>query len=357
MNLLEQELRYPLGDVLPQPGACIEVATGVYWHRMALPFALDHINLWLLRDQIDGVDGWTVVDCCLDNPSAKAQWETVFEQCLAGLPVLRVVATHMHPDHLGLAHWLCARWQVPLWISATDYQTAKNLIMSTPTHNGDQAIGFFKSHGLMDEAVHAALKDRNFQFGHMVPALPTQFVRLFDGLVLQIGPHQWHCISGYGHAPEHIALHCPALNTLISGDMVLPRISSNISVYDTEPDANPLQMFLDSLDKFSHLNADCLVLPSHGKPFTGLHERISQLKHHHAERLQDITAACPLNGLSAAEALRILFKRDMDAHQMTFALGESLAHLHLLWWVGDFQRLRAEDGSYRFKPIEAGLHP
>lgn len=357
MNLLEQELSYPLGDALPAPGQRMEVADGVYWHRMALPFALDHINLWLLKDTIDGVDGWTVVDCCLDNPLARAQWQQVFDDSLDGLPILRVVVTHMHPDHLGLAHWLCAHWQVPLWISATDYQTAKNLIASTPTHDGQQAIAFFKSHGLVDDQVHAALKDRTLQFGHMVPTLPTQYVRLFDGQVLTIGHRSWYCISGYGHAPEHIALHCPSLNTLISGDMVLPRISSNISVYDSEPESNPLQMFLDSLQKFVKLNADCLVLPSHGKPFTGLHQRISQLHHHHAERLEDLRSASSESGLSAAQALQILFKRNMDAHQMTFALGESLAHLHLLWLSGDFQRWRGSDGIYRFRPIEARPHP
>ena len=357
MNLLEQELNYPLGDALPPPGQRMEVAEGVFWHRMALPFALDHINLWLLKDEIHGVQGWTVVDCCLDNPQARAQWQQVFDQCLEGLPILRVVATHMHPDHLGLAHWLCARWQVPLWISATDYQTAKNLIASTATHDGHQAIGFFKSHGLRDEGVLAALKDRTLQFGHMVPALPSQFVRLFDGLVVKIGAHDWHCISGYGHAPEHIALHCPALNTLIAGDMVLPRISSNISVYDTEPESNPLQMFLDSLEKFKHLPTDCLVLPSHGKPFTGLHQRIIQLRHHHAERLEDLTQACTSQGLNASQALQILFKRALDPHQMTFALGESLAHLHLLWHAGDFQRFKDAEGGYSFRPTAAAIHP
>lgn len=357
MNLLEQELRYPLGDSLPAPGQRMEVAAGVHWHRMSLPFALDHINLWLVKDQIDGVDGWTVVDCCLDNPQARAQWQTVFDQCLDGLPVLRVVVTHMHPDHLGLAHWLCAHWQVPLWISATDYQTAKNLIASVATHDGQQAISFFQSHGLTDPLVLAALKDRTLHFGHLVPALPTQYVRLYDGLSLQMGGHRWQCISGYGHAPEHIALHCPALNVLIAGDMVLPRISSNISVYDSEPESNPLQMFLDSLQKYAHLDPDCLVLPSHGRPFTGLHQRISQLRHHHAERLDDLTSACTAQGLTAEQALRVLFKRALDAHQMTFALGESLAHLHFLWFAGEFQRFKGSDGIYRFKPSAAVPHP
>ena len=357
MNLLEQELHYPLGNTLAPVGQALQVAEGVHWIRMALPFALDHINLWLLKDRIDGVEGWTIVDCCLDNPQARNQWSEVFANCLNGLPVLRVIATHMHPDHLGLAHWLCAHWQVPLWISATDYHTAKNLIAITPSHDGQQAIGFFKSHGLQDESVHDALRDRTLQFGHMVPALPRQFVRLYDGLALHIDGRAWHCISGYGHAPEHIALHCPTLNILISGDMVLPRISSNISVYDSEPESNPLQMFLDSLDKFAHLPADCLVLPSHGKPFTGLHQRITQLKHHHAERLADIMTACPATGFTANDVLPVLFKREMDAHQITFALGESLAHLHCLWFAGDLSRQLRPDGVYSFKPSGATIRP
>jgi len=357
MNLLEKELTYPLGETLPLMGQSLEITKGVFWLRMALPFALDHINLWLLRDQMDGVEGWTIVDCCLDNPQARGQWQDVFASSLQGLPVLRVVVTHMHPDHLGLAHWLCAHWQVPLWISATDYHTAKNLIAIAPSHDGQQAIHFFKSHGLQDESVHDALRDRTLQFGHMVPALPKQFVRLYDGLQFTIGGQTWHCISGYGHAPEHIALHCPSLNILISGDMILPRISSNISVYDSEPQANPLQMFLDSLDKFAHLPSDCLVLPSHGKPFTGMHQRIAQLKHHHAERLADILSACPAKGMTAHQVLPVLFKRQMDAHQTTFALGESLAHLHLLWFAGDMTRHSDSDGVYVFKPSAATLHP
>jgi glyoxylase-like metal-dependent hydrolase (beta-lactamase superfamily II) len=357
MNPLEQELRYPLGETLAPSGQTLEIAQGIYWIRMALPFALDHINLWLLKDQINGTDGWTIVDCCLDNPQARSQWGEVFASSLQGLPVLRVVVTHMHPDHLGLAHWLCAHWQVPLWISATDYHTAKNLISNAPGHEGLQAIEFFKSHGLTDESVHDALRDRTLQFGHMVPALPKQFVRLYDGLQFNIGGQVWHCISGYGHAPEHMALHCPAQNILISGDMVLPRISSNISVYDNEPEANPLQMFLDSLQKFVHLPADCLVLPSHGKPFTGMHQRISQLMLHHTERLADIMKVCPPEGVTAYQMLAVLFKRQMDAHQTTFALGESLAHLHYLWFSGAMSRHRGSDGVYRFKPSAATLRP
>jgi glyoxylase-like metal-dependent hydrolase (beta-lactamase superfamily II) len=353
MNLLEKELHYPLGDALPAPGSHLPIAPSVHWLRMALPFALDHINLWLIRDQEDGVDGWCIVDCCLDNPHAREQWLQVFDSTLMGLPVLRVLATHMHPDHLGLAHWLCQHWNIPLYISATDYHTARTLIDHPPPVEGNQAHTFFRSHGLKDPQVLASLTDRSLQFSHMVPALPSQFIRLTDGLALQIGEHSWHCISGYGHAPEHMALHCPALNVLISGDMVLPRISSNISVYDTEPQADPLRLFMQSLLRYADLPADCLVLPSHGKPFTGLHQRISQLLQHHQDRLTDLREAFHDDGMTAMDAMAVLFKRPLDPHQTTFALGESLAHLHYLWFGGELRRSLTADGIYCFTPTAA----
>ena len=131
MNPNESELHYPLGDALPALGTAIEVAPGVRWLRMGLPFALDHINLWLLRDRQDDIDGWTIVDCGISNDATRAAWEQVFAEQLDGLPVLRLIVTHMHPDHIGLAHWLTERWQVRMWISSTDYNAARMASLST----------------------------------------------------------------------------------------------------------------------------------------------------------------------------------------------------------------------------------
>jgi glyoxylase-like metal-dependent hydrolase (beta-lactamase superfamily II) len=194
------------------------------------------------------------------------------------------------------------------------------------------------------------IRERASYYPTLVPAVPRQFRRLMEDDVVHIGGRGWRCISGHGHAPEHIALYCDALNLLIGGDMMLPRISTNVSVFDMEPEADALKLFLQSIDKFTDLPADTLTLPSHGKPFTGLHRRIEQLHEHHRDRLAEVLAACALKPCSAADVLPILFKRKLDLHQTTFAMGEAIAHLHALWFDGRLQRQRDAEGVYRFSP-------
>ncbi|MDD0841025.1 MBL fold metallo-hydrolase [Curvibacter sp. HBC61] len=353
MNLLEQELDYPFGAQLPDSGRTLAVAPGVRWIRMGLPFALDHINLWLLADEIDGRAGWTVVDCCITRDETKAQWEAIFAQELQGLPILRVLVTHMHPDHIGLAHWLCERWQAPLWISATDYYAARLGSQSTTGFGGPDSAAFFVAHGLRDEAQLSEIRGRTSYYPSLVPAVPRRFHRLLDGATVRIGDHDWQCISGYGHAPEHMALYSASQGLLLGGDMMLPRISTNVSVFDQEPESNPLQLFLDSIDRFQALPADTLTLPSHGKPFRGLHTRIRQLHDHHRDRLAEVLAACQAQPCSGADILPVMFKRPLDAHQTTFALGEAVAHLHALWFQGLLQRRLEADGVYRFHAVRA----
>ncbi len=355
-NTQESALHYPLGDTLPAPGATLEVAPGVRWLRMGLPFALDHINLWLLRDVQDGIDGWSIVDCGIDNKATRAHWEQVFATQLQGLPVLRVIVTHMHPDHIGLAHWLCERWTTPardcrLWISSTDWNAARSASQADTAFGGEPAARFFARHGLVDAAALDQVRARSHYYAGMVPRVPSQYRRLLDGMRLRIGAHEWQCIVGYGHAPEHIALHCPALNTLISGDMVLPRISTNVSVHGPEPEGDPLPLYLDSIARMKNLPADTHVLPSHGKPFTGLHTRIDQLHTHHQERFVEVLEACAVQPGSAADMLPVIFKRPLDLHQTTFAMGESLAHLHALAGMGRMRPVEGADGVLRFRTV------
>jgi len=364
-NPRESELQYPLGERRPGPGELIELAPGLRWLRMGLPFALDHINLWLLRDELDAVDGgkvqgWTIVDCGVANEATRANWEQIFAHHLDGLPVLRVIVTHFHPDHIGLADWLCRRWsgalapglsarhECRLWISATDFNLARLASASTVGMGGETAAAFFASHGLSDPEALDKIRQRSSYYPSMVPAVPASFRRLMDGTGLRIGGRLWQCLVGYGHAPEHISLFCPELGLLISGDMLLPRISTNVSVVDVEPEADPLRLYLDSLQRLLALPADTLVLPAHGLPFRGLRARVDQLQQHHAERLAEVDQACRAKPCHAAELLELMFKRKLDLHQTTFAMGEAVAHLNHLWLDGRLARRLDEDGVYRF---------
>ncbi len=352
-NAHEAALHYPLGDQLPRPGGSLLVARGLRWVRMVLPFALDHINLWLLRDRIDGRDGWTVVDCGIANDDTRANWEQLFEHEMEGLPVLRVIVTHMHPDHLGLAFWLTERWSTPdhecrLWMSATDFNSARMATVSTSGVGGEAAARFFARHGLTDPDALERVRARRDHYASLVPQVPSRYRRLMDGQAVNIGGQGWTCSAGYGHAPEHMALYSPALGVLISGDMVLPRISTNVSVGDLEPEANPLELYLASIRKLRDLPVQTLVLPSHGKPFTGLQDRIGQLEQHHDERLAETLQACTRAPCSAAELLPVLFRRPLDLHQTTFAIGEAIAHLHVLEARRQVQGRVAPDGVLRF---------
>jgi len=355
-NPRESELHYPLGDALPAPGGVLEIAPGLRWVRMGLPFALDHINLWLLRDQIAGQPGWTIVDCGVANEATRALWEQVFAEQLDGLPVLRVIVTHFHPDHIGLAAWLVDKWQCRFSISATDFNLARLASTSTVGLGGQTAAAFFASHGLTDPESLAKIRARSSYYPSMVPAVPSSFHRLMNGNTLRIGGQDWICIAGYGHAPEHMSLHCAAYGPaaqplLISGDMVLPRISTNVSVVDVEPEADPLNLYLNSIAEMLKLPGETLVLPSHGKPFSGLHARVDQLQAHHRERLDEVLDACRAKPCHAAELLDLLFKRKLDLHQTTFAMGESVAHLNALWLSGQLRRQRDADGIYRFSAV------
>lgn len=352
----EKKLSYPWGDDMPEPGHALTVADGVRWIRMPLPFALDHINLWLLRDEIDGQDGWTVVDCGISRDQVKALWEQIFDNALDGLPILRVVVTHMHPDHIGLAYWLCERWNAPLFITMTDYAIAR--LWSTPVKDdntgggptGGAAVEHFARHGLVDPVAQEKIRQRANYYPDLVPAVPHTFNRLMNGQRLQIGGREWRIIVGYGHAPEHASLYCGTLQTLISGDMLLPRISTNVSVFAYEPDANPLPLYLNSLRDYDDLPENTLVLPSHGRPFRGMHERVGQQLTHHAERLAEVLDACSVPQ-STSDIIPVLFKRQLDLHQLTFAMGEALAHLHALYFEGKLTRAMGADGIIRFQQV------
>jgi glyoxylase-like metal-dependent hydrolase (beta-lactamase superfamily II) len=330
-------LEYPFPEV-PAPGTTLEVAPGIHWLSMPLPFQLDHINLWLIEDE----DGWTVVDTGIGNEQTRGLWERI----LANRKVKRVLVTHYHPDHAGNAAWLCQRYGVELWMTQGEYLTAHAVRSSTAGYTTDAVLSVFRKNGL-DEQRASGMGGRGNRYAALVPEFPLSYRRIIEGDQIEIGKHRWRAIVGHGHAPEHLSLYAKNLNTLIAGDMLLSTISTNVSVWSIDPEGDPLRLFLDSIARYRDLPKDVLVLPSHGKPFRGAHDRVEQLEKHHQDRLGELLDALK-KPQSAAELLSVLFRRPLDAHQTFFAMGEAIAHLHYLYYAGRATRARGDDGIMRY---------
>jgi len=339
-------LEFPFADA-PAPATLRTVAPGVHWLRMPLPFALNHINLWLLEDS----GGWTIVDTGLANEATRGLWDRVLAAMPGPGPVRRVLVTHFHPDHAGNAGWLCERFAAPLWITQGEYLTAHAVRAGAAGFVAEATLGLFRTHGL-DEARLGQLGTRGNQYRRLVGELPTQYRRIMDGESIAVGGRSWRVIAGFGHSPEHAALYCEELGIAISGDMLLPSISTHVGVWPTDPEGDPLGWFLRSIRRFLELPAECLVLPSHGLPFRGAHTRVAQLEEHHEARLAELLRACEEVPRSAADVLSLIFRRPLDTQQMFFAMGEAIAHLHTLERAGRLRRARGEDGVVRFALIK-----
>ncbi len=340
-------LLYPLGDP-PPPGQAREVRPGVLWLRMPLPFALNHINLWALDDG----QGWAIVDTGTQTPEVLSAWHSLLapDGALGGRPVTRVIATHMHPDHMGMAGWLTRKHGARLWMTREEYLMCRTLAADTGRRAPDDAIDFYRRCGWPDEALDV-YRARFGGFGKYLHALPDSFRRIVDGDLISIGAQDWRVVVGRGHSPEHACLVCDELGLMISGDQVLPRISSNVSVFPTEPDADPLGEWLASIAQLrASLPDSLLVLPAHGEPFVGLHARLDRLAAGHAKGLQRLRR-------SLAEPKRVmdlfgaLFARAIDARSevLGLATGETVAHLNHLHARGELATSLGDDGAWRFQ--------
>jgi len=327
-------LDYPYPDT-PKPGATLEVAPGVRWLSMPLPFALDHINLWLVGD--------TIVDTGIGDATTRELWDRI----LTGRDVRRIVLTHYHPDHAGNAAWLCEKFGAEFWTTQGEYLTAHAVRASGAGYTTEAVLEVFRKNGLDPERAKT-MGGRGNRYAALVPEFPLSYRRIIEGDRVKMGGHEWRAFIGHGHAPEHLSLYCEALNVVIAGDMLLSTISTNVSVWSIDPEGDPLRLFLESLKRYRELPENVLVLPSHGKPFRGAHTRVAELENHHQAHFAKLIEALKDKTLSAGELLGLLFRRPLDAHQTFFAMGEAIAHLHYLYYAGRLQRAAGADGIMRY---------
>ncbi|MEM1154620.1 MAG: MBL fold metallo-hydrolase [Pseudomonadota bacterium] len=344
---LKPPLEYHFEDV-PEFGDPREVAPGVFWLRLPLPMALDHINVYLLEDE----DGWWIIDTGIALGPTEQHWLDVFDSHLDNKPVKAVLATHYHPDHLGLAGWLCERWQAPFFMTQTEYLSGLSFSRMEQKHFSWTSELHLKRAGFSDDEIDQA-RQRFSGFGAYITPMPTAYRRLADGMTLSINGHDWQVIVGRGHCPEHACLYSRDHGVLISGDQVIPRITSNISVMASEPEANPLKDWLASHVHFVEtLPDDVVVLPAHDAPFRGLHDRLKHLSDHHHEHLVSLWEACVGASPNALELLPVLFNRKLDDNSVPLALGECIAHLNYLYHAGHLEREINPAGQYTYRACD-----
>jgi len=312
-------------DARPGNGDTHSVADGIRWLRMPLPFALNHINLWLVRD----TGGWAIVDTGLGDDASREHWETLLSSGDLSDPLTRVLVTHMHPDHVGGAGYLARRFGIDLWMAREEYLLCRVLVADTGRDAPDEGVAFYRAAGYPEEALARYRRMFGF-FGRYVTPLPETYHRLADRQIVTIGGSPWEVVVGRGHSPEHACLFDADRNIIIGGDMLLPAISANVSVYPTEPRANPLREWLESLAAIrGRIPADVLVLPAHGKPYFGAHARIDAMIAEHRSRLDALLEYCA-EPRRAIDVFPALYRRDVNKDNLMFATGEALAHLNYL---------------------------
>ncbi len=328
--------------VPPHAGEMVEIAPGIRWLRLALPFALDHVNIYL----IDDGDGWAVLDTGVADLRTRTVWQETIASKLGGRKLTRLILTHFHPDHLGLAGWMTGELGLEMWMTPGEYAAGRNAgrIHSEEGRNAHRA--FFTSHGMAPATIEAAM-GRGTAYLKMTTGLPEQFRPLVAGETLRIGGRNFEILTGGGHAPEQAMLFCRADSLFLAADQILARISPNIGVWPTEPVSDPLAAYLTSLPALRRQIPDhVLALPAHNLPFYGLHHRIDALLAHHEARCEDIVAACT-TPQTTSDVLPILFPRLLDAHQLGFAFGEVLAHINYLVGIKTLTRHTDANGVIR----------
>jgi glyoxylase-like metal-dependent hydrolase (beta-lactamase superfamily II) len=327
----------------PASGEVVEVAPGLLWVRLPLPFRLNHVNIYLIADG----EGWAVIDAGIGDATSRAAWEGLMAGPLAGQKLTRLFVTHFHPDHIGLAGWLVERFQIPLLCSGTTYLMSRNIALDPNSLDADFYRDFYLRHGMDPDTVALVVTQGHAYLG-MVDSLPLSFRRCVAGDQLRFGERTFDVIDGNGHAAEQLMLYCKAERILLAADQVMARITPNVSVSAIDPEGDPLGLYLRSLTELAdQIDPEALVLPGHQLPFVGLQTRCRQIADHHAARCEMIAAACAVDARSVAEIVPVMFPRPLDPHQWSFAFSEAHAHVNYLVHRGDLVRI-VEADSERF---------
>ncbi|MGB5740084.1 MAG: MBL fold metallo-hydrolase [Woeseia sp.] len=318
----------------PETGSSVEVVGGVHWLRMPLPFALSHINLWLLEDD----DQWVIVDSGLHVDESTAIWDKVLKGVMQGRPVNRIFLTHMHPDHSGNGGWLQDKTGAEFLMTREEYMYCRVLMNDTGQPAPQAGIDFYRAAGFSEDELDRYQKAFGM-FGKFISKMPAAYTRLRHGQSHRIGNRDWQVLVGNGHSPEHACFFNHDLNVLISGDQLLPTISSNVSVWPTEPQANPLEDWLASIDLLrACLPEDVLVLPSHGRPFRGAHARLDALQNEHLQALERLNEHCS-EPRRVVDVFTAIFGRPIKGGELIMATGEAIAHLN---WLRARQRVTVQ---------------
>ena len=333
----------------PKSGSVTKITDDIFWLRMPLPMTgLDHINLWILRDG----DGWAIVDTGIGSQASKEIWESHFSGVMENRHVTQVICTHLHPDHTGLAGWLCRKFDAPLVMTRNEYFLCRLMAADTGKPAPRESIEFYERCGFTDAQIEL-YKTRFGGFGKAITPMPQSFFRIREGDRVTINGEPWEILIGSGHSPEHACLFSRAQNICITGDQLLPNISSNVSVWPTEPHNNPLQDWIDScLMLQKDLPEDVLVLPAHGIPFRGAHKRLAKLVEHHEKALDRLEAHCETPML-ATQVYSALFRRKINDGNRIMAVGESVAHLNCLMARGRMTRRVNDAGQYIYRARKA----
>jgi len=334
----------------PAPGESVEIADNALWLRLPLPMALDHVNVYAFRDG----DGWSVVDTGIASARSRGLWEAILSGPLSGAPVVRVLLTHHHPDHVGLAGWLATEHGAEVLATRTAWLFARMLTLDEQPRPLPETLAFWRSAGMGEGELARRAGERPFNFADAVAPMPLGFTRLAEGTRLRMGGRDWRVRLGQGHAPDHAVLFSEDGELVIAGDQYLRTISPNLGVYATEPEADPVADWLTSHRALlPHLTDTQLALPGHGLPFTGLPFRAGQLVENHVSALDRLEAFLA-EPHTAAECFTTLFRREIGPGEYILALVEAMAHCLNLWHSGRASRTRRDDGAWLWQARRKG---